>query len=130
MKQFLRKTPSSLLLAYRYGDMRDTVVGRNFLLETPEEALTLSIDLSTNFHARNREAASYSDAVNLVHNHHRLQFLQCGDNLLRARLARCWDRGDPSGTAVAAGTRRSRQLSVPGRRPLAVYRRPSARRAR
>jgi hypothetical protein len=92
MKQSIRKTPTPLLLAYRYSDMRDSVVGRNFSLEAEDGTLTLAIDLSPNFHARRREASSYSDALNLVHNHHRLQLLQCGDNLLRVRLAKHWDR--------------------------------------
>jgi hypothetical protein len=92
MKQSIRKTPSSLLLAYKYGDGQDSLVGRNFSLEAEGETLTLGIDLTPNFHARNRAAPSYSDAVNLVHNHDRLHSLQCGDNLLRARLDRSWDR--------------------------------------
>lgn len=92
MRQSIRKTPSPLVLAYRYSELRDSVVGRNFSLEAQEGTLTLAIDLTANFHARNRDTASYSDALNLVHNHQRLQFLQCSDSLVRTRLDRLWDR--------------------------------------
>ena len=46
MKQSIRKTPSSLLLAYKYGDAQDSLVGRNFSLEVEGETITLGIDLT------------------------------------------------------------------------------------
>jgi hypothetical protein len=92
MKQSIRKTPSLLLLAYRYGEEQDSLVGRNFTLEVEGSSLTLGIDLTPNFHSRNKAAASYTDALNLVHNYHRLRSLQCSDNLLRSRLTKAWDR--------------------------------------
>jgi hypothetical protein len=92
MKYSLRKTPSHLHLAYKYGEGSDGVMGRNFTLEVEGHVLTLTIDLTPNFHTRNKSASAYLDAVNLAHNHHKLRYLQCPDNLLRARLIRAWDQ--------------------------------------
>lgn len=92
MKYSLRKTPSHLHLAYKYGDASDGMLGRNFVLEVQGRVLTLGIDLTPNFHTRNKSAAAYMDAVNLVQNHHKLRYLQCSDNLLRARLIRAWEQ--------------------------------------
>ena len=91
MKQSLRKTPTQLHLAYKYGDASDRVIGRNLSLLHDGAVLTLTIDLSTNFQLRNKTSAGYLDAVNFVHNHHKLRSLQCGDNLVRARLIRSWE---------------------------------------
>lgn len=92
MKYPLRKTPSHLHLAYKYGEGSDGLTGRNFMLEVEGQVLTLSIDLTPNFHTRNKSAAAYLDAVNLTHNHHKLRSLQCTDNLVRARLIRAWEQ--------------------------------------
>jgi hypothetical protein len=67
-------------------------MGRNFMLEVEDDLLTLSIDLTPNFHTRNKSASAYLDAVNFVHNHHKLRYLQCSDNLVRARLIRAWEQ--------------------------------------
>ena len=92
MKYALRKTPSHLHLAYRYGDATDALIGRHFMLEVEDRVLTLTIDLTPNFHTRNKGASAYLDAVALTHNHHRLRYLQCSDNLLRSRLIRAWEQ--------------------------------------
>lgn len=92
MKYSLRKTPSHLHLAYKYGDASDGLLGRNFMLDVQGRLLTLAVDLTPNFHTRNKSAASYMDAVNLVQNHHKLRYLQCSDNLLRTRLIRAWEQ--------------------------------------
>lgn len=91
MKYSLRKTPSHLHLAYKYGEASDGLLGRNFILEVEDRQLTLSIDLTPNFHTRNKNASAYLDAVSLAHNHHKLRFLQCSDNLVRARLIKAWE---------------------------------------
>jgi hypothetical protein len=92
MKQSLRKTPTPVQLAYRSGEAGDSLVGRNLTLMTDGRVLTLSIDLTSNFRTRNKSAAPYLDAVALARNHEKLKFLQCGDNLVRARLIKAWDR--------------------------------------
>jgi len=92
MRYSLRKTPSHLHLAYKYGEASDGLLGRNFTLEVEERVLTLSIDLTPNFHTRNKSAAAYLDAVSLARNHHKLRFLQCSDNLVRTRLIRAWEQ--------------------------------------
>jgi hypothetical protein len=94
MKYSLRKTPSHLHLAYKYGDASDGLLGRNFVLEVEGRVLTLGVDLTPNFHTRNKSAAAYMDAVNLVQNYHKLRYLQCSDNLLRTRLIRAWEQVD------------------------------------
>lgn len=91
MKQSLRKTPTQLHLAYKYGEGSERLVGRNLSLLHDGPVLTLTIDLSTNFQLRDKTSAAYLDAVNLIHNHHKLRSLQCGDNLVRARLIRSWE---------------------------------------
>jgi hypothetical protein len=92
MKQSLRKTSSHLVLAYKYGEGTDSLTGRNFTLDAQGREMTLYIDLSSNFHTRNQGSASYGDALNLVHNHHKLKYVQCNDNLMRTRLIKAWDR--------------------------------------
>lgn len=92
MKYSLRKTPSHLHLAYKYGEASDGLLGRNFTLEVEDRQLTLSIDLTPNFHTRNKSASAYLDAVNFSHNHHKLRYLQCSDNLVRARLIKAWEQ--------------------------------------
>lgn len=92
MKYSLRKTPSHLHLAYKYGEAADGLMGRNFMLEVEANELTLSIDLTPNFHTRNKGASAYLDAVNFAHNHHKLRYLQCADNLVRTRLIREWEK--------------------------------------
>lgn len=94
MKQSLRKTPSHLHLAYRYGKGGDGLVGRHFSLAHAGTVLTLSIDLTPNLLTRKKTAGAYLDAVNFVHNHHKLASLQCGDNLLRSRLIKAWEQVD------------------------------------
>jgi hypothetical protein len=96
MKYSLRKTPSHLHLAYKYGEGTDGLIGRNFVLEISEQVLTVSIDLTPNFHTRNKAASAYIDAMNFSRNHHKLRYLQCADNLVRARLIKAWEQvGDP-----------------------------------
>lgn len=94
MKYYLRKTPSHLHLAYKYGEASDGLLGRHFTLDVDGRVLTLAIDLTPNFHTRNKSAPAYLDALNFSHNHHKLRYLQCGDNLLRARLIRAWEQVD------------------------------------
>jgi hypothetical protein len=91
MKVSLRKTPSHLHLAYKYGEGTDGLMGRNFTLDVEDNVLTLAVDLTPNFHTRNKAASAYLDAVNFAHNHHKLRYLQCADNLLRARLIKAWE---------------------------------------
>ena len=92
MKYSLRKTPSHLHLAYKYGDGSDGLIGRDFVLEVEERVLTLGIDLAPNFHTRNKSASAYLEAVSLARNHHNLRYLQCPDNLVRTRLIRAWEQ--------------------------------------
>ena len=92
MKYSLRKTPSHLHVAYKYGEGTDGLMGRNFMLDIEDNQLTLTIDLTPNFHTRNKGASAYLDAVNFAQNHHKLRFLQCSDNLVRARLIRAWEQ--------------------------------------
>jgi len=92
MKYSLRKTPSHLHLAYKYGEGSDGLTGRNFTLEVEGQVLSLTIDLTPSFHTRNKSSPAYLDAINLTHNHHKLRYLQCTDNLVRARLIRAWDQ--------------------------------------
>ena len=92
MKYSLRKTPSHLHLAYKYGEESDGLMGRNFMLQVEGPELTLTVDLTPNFHTRNKAASNYLDAINLAHNHHKLRYLQCSDNLVRTRLIRTWEQ--------------------------------------
>ncbi len=92
MKYSLRKTPSHLHLAYKYAEASDSLMGRNFMLDVEGGELTLTIDLTPNFHTRNKGASAYLDAVNLAQNHHKLRYLQCSDNLVRARLIKSWEQ--------------------------------------
>jgi hypothetical protein len=106
MKYSLRKTPSHLHLAYKYGERDGGLLGRNLQLEADGSQLTLEVDLSSNLLARNKSSGWYVDAVNLAANCHKLKFLQCPDNLVRARLVRAWD-------AISAPRLRMRLLLHP-----------------
>ncbi|HEY0825599.1 MAG TPA: hypothetical protein VGD76_17565 [Ramlibacter sp.] len=91
MKYSLRKTPSHLNLAYKYGEANGGLLGRNLVLEVDGNLLTLEIDLSANLLARNKQSSWYLDAVDLSSNYHKLKSLQCPDNLVRTRLIRAWE---------------------------------------
>ena len=91
MKYSLRKTPSHLNLAYKYGEASGGLLGRNLVLEVDGNRLTLEIDLSANLLARNKQSPWYLDAVDLASNYHKLKSLQCPDNLVRTRLLRTWE---------------------------------------
>ena len=91
MKYSLRKTPSHLNLAYKYGEANGGLLGRNLVLEVDGNVFTLEIDLSANLLARNKQSSWYLDAVGLAANYHKLKSLQCPDNLVRARLIRAWE---------------------------------------
>ena len=91
MKYSLRKTPSHLQLAYKYGETSGGLLGRNLVLEVDGNVLTLEVDLSANLLARNKTSPWYLDAVGLASNYHKLKSLQCPDNLVRTRLIRTWE---------------------------------------
>ncbi len=91
MQQSLRRTPAHLHLAFGNGEASQALVGRRFMLEAADGDLTLSIDLTPNFHTRNRLAPGYIDAMAVARNHARLTALQCDDNLVRTRLVRAWE---------------------------------------
>ena len=91
MRHSLRKTPSHLHLAYKYGETSGGLLGRNMHLDIEGDLLTLEVDLSSNLLARNKSSGWYLDAVSLAANCHKLKFLQCPDNLVRARLIRAWE---------------------------------------
>lgn len=88
----LRKTPSHLHLAYKYGEAGGGVVGRNVQLTIDGHLLTLDIDLESNLRARNKSSSWYVSAIYLARNPHKLKSLQCPDNLVRARLIRAWEQ--------------------------------------
>ena len=94
MKYSLRKTPSHLQLAYKYGESNGGLLGRNLVLEAEGSVLTLEVDLSANLLARNKSSPWYLDAVSLSTNYHKLKSLQCPDNLVRTRLIRAWEGVD------------------------------------
>jgi hypothetical protein len=91
MKQSLRKTPSHLHLAYKYGEPSGGLLGRNLSLEVEGDTFTLEVDISGNLKARNKASPWHVAANNLVRNHHKLKSLQCPDNLVRSRLIRAWE---------------------------------------
>ncbi|MGE0496854.1 MAG: hypothetical protein AB7I35_07350 [Ramlibacter sp.] len=92
MKYSLRRTAAPLQVVYKYGGASDSLTGCHFTLEENGAELTLTADLTTNFRTRDRSADAYVDAVTLAREHHKLKYLQCHDNLLRARLVRAWER--------------------------------------
>lgn len=88
----LRKTPSHLHLAYKYGEAAGGVVGRNVQLTIDGHLLTLDIGLESNLRARNKSSSWYVSCTYLARNPHKLKSLQCPDNLVRARLIRAWEQ--------------------------------------
>lgn len=91
MQQSLRRTTAHLHLAYGDREASEGLIGRRFMLEIDGARMTLSIDLTPNFHTRHKTAPSYVDAAALVRNHGRLTAVQCDDNLVRTRLVRTWE---------------------------------------
>ena len=91
MQQSLRRTTAHLHLAYGEREASEGLIGRRFMLGIDGPQMTLSIDLTPNFHTRNKRAPSYVDASALVRNHDRLTAVQCDDNLVRTRLVRTWE---------------------------------------
>lgn len=92
MKYSLRKTPSHLHLAYKYGETGGGVLGRNLTLTIEGQLLLLDIDLEANLRARNKTSTWYVSAMFLARNPHKLKSVQCPDNLVRARLIRAWEQ--------------------------------------
>lgn len=92
MKYSLRKTPSHLHLAYKYGEPGGGVLGRNLSLEVQDDLLTLEIDLEANLRSRNKNSPWYLAASQLLRHRHKLRSLQCPDNLVRGRLIRSWEQ--------------------------------------
>ncbi len=96
MQQSLRRTTAHLHLAYGEREASEGLIGRRFTLKISGRDMCLSIDLTPNFHTRNKNAPSYVDAAALARNHDRLTAVQCDDNLVRTRLVRAWeDTPDP-----------------------------------
>lgn len=91
MQQSLRRTTAHLHLAYGEREASEGLIGRRFMLKIAGRDMSLSIDLTPNFHTRNKNAPSYVDAAALVRNHARLTAVQCDDNLVRTRLVRAWE---------------------------------------
>ncbi len=91
MQQSLRRTTAHLYLAYGEREASEGLIGRRFMLKITGRDMSLSIDLTPNFHTRNKNAPSYVDAAALVRNHARLTAVQCDDNLVRTRLVRAWE---------------------------------------
>ncbi|MGE4241695.1 hypothetical protein [Ramlibacter sp.] len=91
MKHSLRKTPSHLHLAYKYGEQAGGLLGRNMAITADGNTFTLEIDLEANLRARNKSSPWFVAARNLQRHHHKLKSLQCPDNLVRGRLIRAWE---------------------------------------
>ncbi len=91
MQQSLRRTTAHLHLAYGEREASEGLIGRRFMLKIAGRDMSLSIDLTPNFHTRHKNAPSYVDAAALVRNHARLTAVQCDDNLVRTRLVRAWE---------------------------------------
>lgn len=91
MLQALRRTLAPVQLGYGDGAPSQGLLGRRFMLEVEVGTLTLSLDLTPNFHTRDKTAPGYVDAAALPRNHLRLQEVQIEDNLLRTRLLRAWE---------------------------------------
>ena len=92
MKHSLRKTPSLLHLVYKYDGAGGNVTGCHLTLSCEGSLMTLAVDLSGNFRARDRAIRTYLDAVTLARDHHKLKFVQCHDTLVRTRLVRAWEQ--------------------------------------
>jgi hypothetical protein len=91
MQQALRRTLAPVQLGFGDGAPSQGLLGRRFMLEVEGGTLTLSLDLTPNFHTRDKTATGYVDAAALPRNHLRLQEVQIEDNLLRTRLLRAWE---------------------------------------
>lgn len=91
MQQSLRRTTAHLHLAYGEREASEGLIGRRFMLKIEGSQMTLSIDLTPNFHTRHKNAPGYVEAAALVRNHDRLTCVQCDDNLVRTRLVRAWE---------------------------------------
>ena len=92
MMHSLRKTPSLLHLVYKYDGAGGNVTGCHLTLSCEGSLMTLAVDLSGNFRARDRATRTYLDAVTLARDHHKLKFVQCHDTLVRTRLVRAWEQ--------------------------------------
>ncbi len=92
MKYSLRRTASPLHLAYKYDGGEGDVTGSRLTLGCDGAEMTLAVDLTGNFRIRDRTARAYVDAMALARDHHKLMYVQCHDNLVRARLVRAWEQ--------------------------------------
>ena len=95
MRLSLRRTLAPVQLGYGDGAPSQGLLGRRFMLDVAGGELTLSLDLTPNFHTRDKAAAGYVDAAALPRNHARLREVQIDDSLLRTRLLRAWEAAPP-----------------------------------
>lgn len=91
MRLSLRRTLAPVQLGYGDGAPSQGLLGRRFMLDVEGGELTLSLDLTPNFHTRDKAAAGYVDAAAIPRNHRRLREVQIEDSLLRTRLLRAWE---------------------------------------
>jgi len=120
MRQSLRRTLAHVHLSFGDGQVSQALAGRRFMLEVAGAQLALTIDLTPNFHTRNRAAPGYVDATALIRNHDRLRAVQCDDSLVRTRLLRAWEAAAPA--SPEAGGRHLRLVLDLGPRGQFAYR--------
>lgn len=87
----LRRAPSRLHVAYKYGGTTEALRGSHFTLLVNEPVFTLVMDLSSNFRIRDKSSSTYLDALTLVRDYHKVRLVQCHDSLVRTRLLRALD---------------------------------------
>ena len=91
MRQSLRRTLAPVQLDYGDGAASQGLLGRRIMLDLLPGELSVSLDLTPNFHTRDKSAAGYADAAALPRNHARLRAVQIDDSLVRTRLLRAWE---------------------------------------
>lgn len=80
MNRNLRKGSSGMHVSYANSGFSNNLRGRNFEYRQLDGKHILHIDMSGNIRTRNKEENSYSDALELIENHHSLKRLEFDDN--------------------------------------------------
>ncbi len=96
MRQSLRRTLAPVQLDYGDGAASQGLLGRRIMLDLLPGELCVSLDLTPNFHTRDKSAAGYVDAAAVPRNHERLRLVQIDDSLVRTRLLRAWEEAAAS----------------------------------
>lgn len=90
MKPSLRKGKCHIHVTYKNGGFTNNLWASNLTLEVHDDMVVLEMDLSSNFHVRNKSSNSYLDAVELSEQRSQIAMIQLDGAVLLEPLSNSW----------------------------------------